>query len=60
MSLEAKGDYFANGEIRRSISLNQQWEISRNLGLRVSAERAFSHFASPVNEVMLELKWYHY
>lgn len=60
LSLEAKGDYFANGEIRRSISLNQQWEISRNLGLRVSAERAFSHFASPVNEVMLELKWYHY
>lgn len=59
-SLEAKGDYFTNGEVRRSISLNQQWELSRNLGLRLSAEREFSHLASPSNEVMLEVKWYHY
>ncbi|MGE8179478.1 DUF4105 domain-containing protein [Pseudomonas fluorescens] len=60
LSLEAKGDYFTNGEARRSLSLNQQWELSRNLGLRLSALREFSHIASPENEVMLELKWYHY
>ncbi|MGE8101810.1 DUF4105 domain-containing protein [Pseudomonas fluorescens] len=60
LSLEAKGDYFTNGEVRRSLSLNQQWELSRNLGLRLSAQREFSHIASPENEVMLELKWYHY
>ncbi|NBF03149.1 DUF4105 domain-containing protein [Pseudomonas sp. Fl5BN2] len=59
-SLEAKGDYFTNGEVRRSLSLNQQWELSRNLGLRLSAQREFSQLATPVNEVMLELKWYHY
>jgi len=59
-SLETKGDYFTNGEIRRNISLNQQWELSRNLGLRLSAQREFSQMTSPVNEVMLELKWYHY
>lgn len=60
LSLEAKGDYFTNGEVRRSLSLNQQWEISRNLGLRLTAQRDFSHLSAPVNEVMLELKWYHY
>ncbi|WP_166360365.1 DUF4105 domain-containing protein [Pseudomonas akapageensis] len=60
LSLEAKGDYFTNGEIRRSLSLNQQWELSRNLGLRLSAAREFSQLTSPINEVMLELKWYHY
>ena len=60
LSLEAKGDYFTNGEIRRSLSLNQQWEISRNLGLRLSAQREFSKLTTPINEVMLELKWYHY
>ncbi|CAM2938084.1 protein of unknown function [Pseudomonas gessardii] len=60
LSLEAKGDFFTNGEVRRSISLNQQWEVSRNLGVRLSAQREFSHLATPVNEVMLELKWYHY
>ncbi|MHC8385393.1 Lnb N-terminal periplasmic domain-containing protein [Pseudomonas sp. LB3P14] len=59
-SLEAKGDYFTNGEVRRSVSLNQQWELSRNLGMRLSAQREFSHLASPENEVMLEVKWYHY
>ncbi|AVO61361.1 DUF7840 domain-containing protein [Pseudomonas chlororaphis] len=59
-SLEAKGDYFTNGEVRRSLSLNQQWELSRNLGLRLSAQREFSHLATAENEVMLELKWYHY
>ncbi|OPK06420.1 DUF4105 domain-containing protein [Pseudomonas sp. VI4.1] len=59
-SLEAKGDFFTNGEVRRSVSLNQQWALSRNLGLRLSAQREFSHLASPENEVMLELKWYHY
>ncbi|RON11127.1 hypothetical protein BK659_02510 [Pseudomonas brassicacearum] len=60
LSLETKGDYFTNGEVRRSLSLNQQWELSRNLGLRLSAQREFSHLASPENEVMLEVKWYHY
>ena len=60
LSLEAKGDYFTNGEVRRSLSLNQQWEVSRNLGLRLSAQREFSKLTSPINEVMLELKWYHY
>ena len=60
LSLEAKGDYFTNGEVRRSLSLNQQWEISRNLGLRLTAQREFSHLSTPVNEVMLEVKWYHY
>jgi len=59
-SVEAKGDYFTNGEVRRSIILNQQWELSRNLGLRLTAQREFSQLASPVNEVMLEVKWYHY
>lgn len=59
-SLEAKGDFFTNGEVRRSLSLNQQWELSRNLGLRLSAQREFSHLATPENEVMLEVKWYHY
>jgi Domain of unknown function (DUF4105) len=60
LSVEAKGDYFINGEVRRSLSLNQQWELSRNLGLRLTAQREFSQLASPVNEVMLEVKWYHY
>ncbi len=60
LSLETKGDYFTNGEVRRSLSLNQQWELSRNLGLRLSAQREFSHIASAENEVMLELRWYHY
>jgi hypothetical protein len=60
LSLETRGDYFANGEVRRSISLNQQWELSRNVGLRLSAQREFSHLATPENEVLLEVKWYHY
>lgn len=60
LSLEAKGDFFTNGEVRRSISLNQQWELSRNLGLRLSAQREYSHLSTPVNEVMLEVKWYRY
>jgi hypothetical protein len=29
--------------VRRNISLNQQWELSRNLGLRLTAQREFSH-----------------
>ena len=60
LRLEAQGDYFANGEVRRTLSLNQQWELSQNLGLRLSAERQFSQQTSPLNEVQLELKWYHY
>ncbi|WP_226455757.1 Lnb N-terminal periplasmic domain-containing protein [Pseudomonas sp. AF03-9] len=60
LSLEARGDFFTNGEVRRSLSLNQQWELSRNLGLRLSAQREYSHLSTPINEVMLEVKWYHY
>ncbi len=60
LSLEARGDYFHNGEVRRALSLNQQWELSRNLGLRLTAQRDFSHFDQPRNELMLELRWYHY
>ncbi|WP_339080149.1 DUF4105 domain-containing protein [Pseudomonas sp. TMP9] len=60
LSLEAKGDYFQQGEVRRSLALNQQWEVSENLGLRMSASRQFSHMQSPENEVMLTLRWYHY
>ncbi|HCN47109.1 MAG TPA: hypothetical protein DIT18_16840 [Pseudomonas sp.] len=60
LSVEAKGDYFINGEVRRSLSLNQQWELSDSLGLRLSAKREFSQLASAQNEVMLELKWYNY
>ncbi|MBC9252265.1 hypothetical protein A9179_18500 [Pseudomonas alcaligenes] len=60
LSLEAKGDYFHQGEVRRSLALTQQWELSTNLGLRLAAQRQFSQLASPQNEVMLELKWYHY
>ncbi len=41
----SQGHYFTNGEVRRSLSLNQQWELSRNLGLRLSAQREFSHLA---------------
>ncbi|MDX5371792.1 MAG: DUF4105 domain-containing protein [Pseudomonadaceae bacterium] len=60
LSLEARGDYFHNGEVRRRLSLNQQWEVSRNLGLRLSAARDFSQFTGPDNELMLQLRWYHY
>ena len=60
LSLESKSDYFHNGEIRRSLGLNQQWELSRNLGLRLSAERQFSQRTSSENQLKLELRWYHY
>ncbi|MET1078573.1 MAG: DUF4105 domain-containing protein [Pseudomonas sp.] len=60
LGLEAKADYFHNGEVRRSLGLTQQWELSRNLGLRLSAERQFSQLTSPENELRLEVKWYHY
>ncbi|UVE18473.1 DUF4105 domain-containing protein [Pseudomonas sp. LS44] len=60
LSLEAAGDYFHNGEIRRTLSLNQQWELAPSLGLRLTAQRQFSQMASPENELSLELKWYHY
>lgn len=60
LSLQAAGDYFYNGEVRRKLSLNQQWEVSRNLGLRLSAQREFSQLSAPENEIKLELKWYHY
>ena len=36
-SVEGAGDYFLNGEVRRRLSLNQQWQLGQNLGLRLSA-----------------------
>jgi len=60
LSLEAKADYFLQGEVRRSLALNQQWELSDNLGLRLSASRQFSHLQTPENELMMTLRWYHY
>ncbi|PWB35426.1 hypothetical protein DCO48_03130 [Pseudomonas sp. SDI] len=60
LTLEAKGDYFTNGEVRRSLSLNQHWEVSRSLGVRLSAKREFSQLATAQNEVLLEVKWYNY
>lgn len=60
MLLEAKADYFHNGEVRQHIGLTQQLEISRHLGLRLTAQRQFSHWAGPRNELMLQLRWYHY
>jgi hypothetical protein len=60
LSLEAQGDYFINGEVRRTLSLNQQWELGHNLGVRLSAQRQFSQLTGPQNEVQLSLKWYHY
>ncbi len=60
LSLEAAGDYFHNGEVRRRLSLNQQWELGTDLGLRLSAERSFSQLGGNDNQVMLQLRWYHY
>ena len=34
--------------------------LRKRVGVRLSAQREFSHMATPVNEVMLEVKWYHY
>lgn len=58
--LEAQADYFHNGEVRRRLALTQQLELGRNLGLRLSAARAFSHLGAAQNEVSLQLRWYHY
>ena len=60
LSLEAKADYFQQGEVRRSLALNQQWELADNLGLRLSASRQFSQLQAPENELLLTLRWYHY
>ena len=60
LSLEAKGDYFHNGEVRRRLALTQQWEMSRDLGLRLSAARDFSKLGDTDNELMLQLRWYYY
>ncbi len=56
--LEADADYFANGEIRRRISLSQQWEVANELGLRLTAKRQYSKRAEPMSEVQLALRWY--
>lgn len=58
--LEAQADYFHNGEVRRRLGLTQQLELGRHLGLRLTAQREFTHWAGPQNEVMLQLRWYHY
>lgn len=62
LTLEAHADYFHNGEVRRRLSLHQQWELSPRLGVRLSGSREFSQLAAPVNEVKLELelRGYHY
>lgn len=57
---EGRGDYFDNGEVRRSLALAQQWELSRNLGLRLQASREFSQFSAPQTEFALQLRWYQY
>lgn len=58
--LEARGDYFHNGEVRRSLALNQQIELGDNLGLRLSAVRQFSQLSAPTSEVQVEVRWYCY
>ena len=58
--LEAQADYFHNGEVRRSLGLTQQLELGRHLGLRLTAQREFTQWSAPQNEVMLQLRWYHY
>ncbi len=58
--LEAQADYFHQGEVRRRVGLTQQLELGRSFGLRLSAERVFSHYSSPQNELGLQLRWYYY
>ncbi|WPP45271.1 DUF4105 domain-containing protein [Pseudomonas sp. AN-1] len=58
--LEARGDYFHNGEVRRRLALEQQIELGHNLGLRLSAERQFGQRAAPQSEVQVQLRWYYY
>ena len=58
--LEAQADYFDNGEVRRSLNLAQQWELGRNLGVRLQASREFSQFSAAQTEFALQLRWYHY
>jgi len=60
LSLEGRGDYFANGEVRRSLALQQQWELGADLALRLAARREFSQWTPAQNEVQLQLRWYHY
>jgi len=60
MLLEAKGDYFHNGEARRQLQVTQQFELSPALGLRFSAKREFSQHSQPVSEAGLALRWYFY
>jgi len=57
---EARADYFYNGEVRRSLAVAQQWELSPALGLRLGAQRDFSQLGEVENTLQLELRWYHY
>ena len=56
--LEFEGNYFADGGLRHKVSLAQQVELGRNLGLRLSARRAFSRTAGSHAELELALRWY--
>lgn len=56
--LEARGDYFHHGEVRRRLGLAQQFELSRDVGLRLGLERVFAEAAA--TEVQLQLRWYFY
>ena len=58
--LEARGDYFHNGEARRRISFAQQFELHDDIGLRLGLERSFTHRADGQTEVQLQLRWYYY
>ncbi|EXF46921.1 hypothetical protein BAY1663_00646 [Pseudomonas sp. BAY1663] len=58
--LEARGDYFHNGEVRRRLDLAQQFELRGDTGLRLSLGRSFSHRAEPETEFQLQLRWYYY
>jgi hypothetical protein len=58
--LEAQGDYFHNGEVRRRLSLTQHLEVSNNLGVRVSAQREFGQWSAPATEVQVQARWYFY
>nr|WP_244168340.1 MULTISPECIES: DUF4105 domain-containing protein [Pseudomonas] len=57
---EARADYFYNGEVRRSLAVAQQWELTPALGLRLGAQRDFSQLGEVENTLQLELRWYHY
>jgi hypothetical protein len=58
--LEARGDWFSSGEIRRRIELTQQIELGRDLGVQLGISRQFSQLQAPATEVRVELRHYFY